>query len=151
MGGGDNAVQCSIDLLVRFLKPISACLEQIASPETLAKFGCGKDEDAVLGAAALAFQADDHAPPDPRMVLPQGAQALEMIGCNFDRRLCFDGDLHIVHNEVHLDAAGQAPVAQGSESLRVGVVGAQLVEDPVLESLAVKLRARSQLDRKSVV
>ncbi len=51
----------------------NARLEQIASLQTLAKSICGKDKDAVLGAATLTFEADDHALADPGMVLRQGA------------------------------------------------------------------------------
>ena len=114
-----------------------ASSEQIAGPQALAEFSCGKNEDTVLGAATFPFKADDHELPDPRMILRQSAQALEMICRNFDRSLCLDRDLHVVDNEVHLDAAGQAPVAESGKGLGIGVVGAQFVEDPVLEGLAI--------------
>ncbi len=60
------------------------CLEQFAGFQALAEFGCGKDEDAVFGAAALTFKADDHALRDPGVVLSQCAreQALQIIMIN---------------------------------------------------------------------
>ncbi len=99
--------------------------------------------DAILGAAILRFKADDHALNDPRMVLRERAQSLEMIRCNFGRGLGLDGDLHVIDDKIHLNPASQAPVAQGGETLRIGVVRTQFVENPVFEGLAVKLGAWS--------
>jgi len=48
--------------------------------------------DAILGAAILRFKTDDNALSNPRMVLRERAQALEMIRCNFGRGLGLDGD-----------------------------------------------------------
>lgn len=50
--------------------------EQIASLQALAKIRDGKDEDAVLGAATLRFQAYNDALLDPWIILYESAEGL---------------------------------------------------------------------------
>jgi hypothetical protein len=59
--------------------------------------------------------------------------------------LDLDRELHVVDDEIDLDATGQTPVAECGERLRVRVVSAEFVEDPVLEGLAVQFGAAVQL------
>ena len=49
--------------------------EQFAGAQALAKIRGGKDEDAVLGAATLRFQAYNEALFDPWVILYEGAEA----------------------------------------------------------------------------
>ena len=49
--------------------------EQFAGAHALAKIRGGKDEDAVLGAATLGFQADNDALLDPWIILYESAEA----------------------------------------------------------------------------
>src|SRR6266542_1626158 len=67
-----------------------------------------------------------------------------MIGTDFGTGFRLDRNLHVIDHKVHFDATGQTPVAEAGESFAVGVVRAELMKNPILESLAIKLRARSQ-------
>ena len=66
-----------------------------------------------------------------------------MISSDSRTSFCLDSNLHVIDDEVYLDAAGQTPVAEAGESFGVGVVGAQLVKYPILESLAIEFRTGS--------
>jgi hypothetical protein len=69
-----------------------------------------------------------------------------MIRGNLGSGLCFDSDLHVVDDEVDFNTTGQAPVTQSGECFGVGVMSAQFMENPVLESFAV-VRARASSPR----
>ena len=73
------------------------------------------------------------------------SEALEVMGGNGARRLGLDGDRHLIDHKIHFDTARQPPIAEGRKSLRITVVGGDLMEAPVLERVAKELRARLQL------
>jgi hypothetical protein len=72
------------------------------------------------------------------MILDEMPKTLEMVSRDLGRRLCFNGDLQVIDDEVHLDATGQAPIAQSAKGLRIRIVRAEFVEDPVLKGFAVE-------------
>lgn len=82
---------------------------------------------------------------DARMILRQSAEALEMVGGDSGGGFGFEGRLHIVDDEVDLDAAGEAPIAELGKGFGIGIVRGQFMKDPVLESFAVELGARPEL------
>ena len=57
------------------------------------------------------------------------------------RRLTFDGTFEVVDHKVHLGSGAQTPEAELGETLPIGVIAAQFVKHPVLESLSEKLGA----------
>src|SRR5713101_5344348 len=117
---------------------------EVAGVQAFAELPCRQDEYAVLGLAALRFQADDDSMPCGGMVLKNVSKTSQMIGRDLRRSLGFNREVEIIDHEVDLDAAGQSPVTQPREPLLVSIACSQLVEDPVFESLAVKLRATLQ-------
>ena len=101
----------------------------------------GKNVDAILGPPGPLIEAHHHSSADTWMVARQLAQAPEVVSMHAWRRLRFDRDLKVVHDEIHLDAAGQAPVGDLEGKIVVRTVGGQLVEDPVFERRPEEWRA----------
>jgi len=102
-----------------------------------------EDLDPVTGQTVLLVQRHDHPFLHLRVVYSQLPQSLQVSLVDAAYCLGLDGAVQVVHDEVHLRAAGQSPVGELREHLSVGIVGTQLVEHPVLESLSEELGARA--------
>ncbi len=100
--------------------------KQVAGAQPLDKIARWKNQDTVLGAAALGLEADDDPLLDPRMVLGEGPESLQVVCGDLGGGLGLDRELHVVDDEIHFDAAGQTPVTEFGERLGVRVVGGQL-------------------------
>jgi len=103
--------------------------EQGAAAQPLHEVAPGKDENAILRATAGASRQTTIRCLIRGMVLSEGPEALQVVRRDFRGGPGLDREDHLVDDEVYLDAAGQAPVAERGEPLAVRVGGAQLMED----------------------
>lgn len=109
--------------------------EQGAAPEGIKEVRNPEDLDSVRSSSADRLHADNNAPLDVGMLLRDLAQTLQVRRANGGGRLGLDGAFKVVDHEIHFDSSAQAPETELGVTFPIGVVAAQLVEDPVLEGL----------------
>jgi hypothetical protein len=102
----------------------------------------------VLDLSRSRFAAYNDPTTDPRMILDQAQKSLQVVTGDPSAGLCFDRDLHVPEDDVHLDTARQSPACKLAVEILVAHEGGQLVVDPVLGGLPIEFGSRHEVSSK---